>query len=91
MDEDIKLINEIKKEYSTMDGLKEYVQAIENLLSRLKTAEREIEIYKKIEEEIKQKAHYCLEVPYEHCKKYKTSECGKCIIEWARKKVEDEL
>ena len=40
IDEDIKLINEIKKEYSTMDGLKEYVQAIENLLSRLKTAER---------------------------------------------------
>lgn len=36
MEKDIRLIEEIKKEYSTMDSLGEYVQALENLLTRYK-------------------------------------------------------
>lgn len=43
MEEDIIRIEEIKKEYSTMDGLKEYVKAIENILNRLEQDERVIE------------------------------------------------
>ena len=43
MEEDIIRIEEIKKEYSTMDGLKEYVKAIENVLNRLEQNERVIE------------------------------------------------
>lgn len=46
MEEDIRLIEEIKKEYSTMDGLREYVQAIENLLTRYKQLEEENEALK---------------------------------------------
>ena len=100
--EDIKIVEEFIKYFEAEAISKKYrrnisitvgeedIEAIENLLSRLKTAERELEIYKKLEEEIKQKANYCLEIPDEHCKKYTTAECGKCIIEWARKKVEDE-
>ena len=56
-----------------------------NLNDNLKS---ELETYKKIEEKINQKRHYCLEIPEEHCRKYPTSECGKCIIDWARKEVE---
>lgn len=41
MEEDIIRIEEIKKEYSTMDGLKEYVKAIENILNRLEQLEKE--------------------------------------------------
>lgn len=41
MEKDIRLIEEIKKEYSTMDSLGEYVQALENLLTRYKQLEKE--------------------------------------------------
>ena len=42
-DKDIKLIKEIIKEYSTMDGLKEYTKALEKLLQAYKQDEKVIE------------------------------------------------
>lgn len=42
-DKDIKLIKEIIKEYSTMDGLKEYTKALEKLLQAYKEDEKVIE------------------------------------------------
>ena len=47
MEKDIRLIEEIKKEYSTMDSLGEYVQALENLLTRYKQLEEENKELKK--------------------------------------------
>lgn len=49
MEKDIRLIEEIKKEYSTMDSLGEYVQALENLLTRYKQLEEE---NKKLEDKL---------------------------------------
>lgn len=42
-DKDIKLIKEIIKEYSTMDGLKEYTKALEKLLQAYKEDEKVID------------------------------------------------
>lgn len=50
IEEAIKRVEEVKKEYATMDGLKDYVIAIETLLTAY---EKEKEKNKKIENELK--------------------------------------
>ena len=55
----------------------------------LRDLKLELETYKKIEEKIKSKSHYCLEIPNEHCRKYTSEKCGECILDWARKEVEN--
>lgn len=71
MEKDIRLIEEIKKEYSTMDSLGEYVQALENLLTR----------YKQLEEEnkSKQKAYDDCYCEYKHYKQFDSIPKSKVI------------
>lgn len=59
------------------------------------TEKSELETYKKIAEKLADLLLKGDEVPYicdivfdEHCNTYKTGECNKCIIDWARKEVE---
>ena len=98
-DEDIKIVEELLKEFKTyndLDGIQDlrlYIKAIENLLSRLKTAERMIklmaeqfEIMKDKEEEID-----CF-IPREYsdiddC--VKKDSCQECIIEYFRYKAKE--
>lgn len=97
--EDIKIVEELLKEFKTyndLDGIQDlrlYIKAIENLLSRLKTAERMIklmaeqfEIMKDKEEEID-----CF-IPREYsdiddC--VKKDSCQECIIEYFRNKAKE--
>ena len=82
--DDIELLDDfkdfLKEEYSNADT---YIQAIENLLSRLKTAEKEIEKYKKIA--------YFLGARYwlKDCEFADKFEELEDVLEWARKKVEE--
>lgn len=57
-DKDIKLIKEIIKEYSTMDGLKEYTKALEKLLQAYKQDEQIIKYSKEFIKENTQE-FYC--------------------------------
>lgn len=96
--EDIKIAKRIIEFYKNIDvmyGCKEpciEIKAIENLLSRLKTAEKEIEfmadfinMYTLSGEE----NQYCHKVI--NCQVVGGSKtCIECIKEWARKKVENE-
>ena len=57
---------------------------------------KELETYKKIAEKLAELLHRGDEVDYicdlilnEHCDTYKTGECNQCIIDWARKEVEN--
>ena len=80
-----------------MDGIQDlrlYIKAIENLLSRLKTAERMNDV---LAEYIKTKNYaddFCefrLDVKgrfHKYCYKGK---CKECIKKWARKKVEENV
>ena len=112
-DEDIKIVEELVcKKYSetllnTLSMAKEedevYIltinerQAIENLLSRLKTAERMNDVlasttydYANLEMLNICPAEYEGKVDLRKCKQFgKDINCIKCIKEWARKKVED--
>ena len=65
----------------------EWKQAIENLLSRLKTAESELETYKKIAEKLAGHIDDCCFCVGGDC----IGKCKQHIIEWARKKVEDNV
>ena len=73
--------NELLHDEKTIDCL----NAIENLLSRLKTAERMNDV---MAEELSDLDfdRMCENCRYDYC----TAETIKCIKEWARKKVEDE-
>ena len=69
----------------------EYNKVIDNAQKDIKS---ELETYKKIAEKLAELLLKGNEVPYicdliivEHCNKYKSGECGKCIIDWARKEV----
>lgn len=87
-DKDIKLIKEIIKEYSTMDGLKEYTKALEKLL----------QAYKEDEKVIGEMASYlvkdCEQIEKLECEEIakrleKTPyNCIDCIISCFRKKCE---
>lgn len=83
-DKDIKLIKEIIKEYSTMDGLKEYTKALEKLLQAYKQDEKVIEemaLYiRSIKTDYNQE--YC---NVENCNYHKTNCSSKCIIDYFRK------
>lgn len=51
IEEAIKRVEEVKKEYATMDGLKDYVIAIETLLTAYeKEKEKNKELEKKLDE-----------------------------------------
>ncbi len=87
-DKDIKLIKEIIKEYSTMDGLKEYTKALEKLLQAYKEDEKVIEemasyLVKDCEQieklECEEIAKRLEKTPYN---------CIDCIISCFRKKCE---
>lgn len=87
-DKDIKLIKEIIKEYSTMDGLKEYTKALEKLLQAYKEDEKVIEemasyLVKDCEQieklECEEIAKRLEKTPYN---------CIDCIISCFRKKYE---
>ena len=52
-EEVIKKINEIRKEYSTMDGLTEYVKAIDMILDLVNKQQKEIEELKEKDKEKK--------------------------------------
>ena len=96
--EDIKIVKELLKLYSVCDFETEYVEpeekdikAIENLLSRLKTAERMNDV---LADEVEDLHSYlveeygCFSVDYS---KDTENTSKQEILEWARKKVEDEL
>lgn len=58
------------------------------LQPKISELNKELETYKKIietAEKIK-----CRDVSQEHCNKYSSKECSKCIIDWARKEVRNE-
>ena len=81
--------NELLHDEKTIDCL----NAIENLLSRLKTAERMNDVFAEIinnhdidEDVCKQMGKNFDCTLFNHDKKF----CEECIKEWARKKVEDE-
>lgn len=80
-DEDIKIVEELLKEFKTyndLDGIQDlrlYIKATENLLSRLKTAERMNDVL----------ADNLIE-----CGIFVNSTIED-VKEWVRKKVEDEL
>lgn len=87
-DKDIKLTKEIIKEYSTMDGLKEYTKALEKLLQAYKEDEKVIEemasyLVKDCEQieklECEEIAKRLEKTPYN---------CIDCIISCFRKKCE---
>lgn len=95
IDEDIKIVEELLKEFKTyndLDGIQDlrlYIKAIENLLSRLKTAERmndvlvqRIDIY-----DYDEQCFYNQD--NKKCIGNKEKSCNDCIKEWARKKVEE--
>ena len=102
IDEDIKIVEELLKEFKTyndLDGIQDlrlYIKAIENLLSRLKTAERMNDVlasttydYANLEMLNICPAEYEGKVDLRKCKQFgKDINCIKCIKEWARKKVE---
>ena len=96
--EDIKIVEELLKEFKTyndLDGIQDlrlYIKAIENLLSRLKTAERMNDVLAEIinnhdidEDVCKQMGKDFDCTLFNHDEKF----CKECIKEWARKKVED--
>ena len=106
--EDIKIIEELFEDFKdkrvifSQKGLRKEKEfkAIENLLSRLKTAERMNDVYV---EEIRARSIFynahngsfsCCDLSKEKdgdCSKYGNKDnCKRCIKEWARKKVEDE-
>lgn len=100
-DEDIKIVEELLKEFKTyndLDGIQDlrlYIKAIENLLSRLKTAEKMNDV---LAEEVRRNVIYYYNGKIDCgigeeilCYKAKGKDCTECIKEWARKKVEDEL
>ena len=94
-DKDIKLIKEIIKEYSTMDGLKEYTKALEKLLQAYKQDEKVIEemlnviyelaclrpitVFKLLNFNIKECDEKCC---------LDDRNCKQCIIDYFRKKCE---
>ena len=79
-DKDIKLIKEIIKEYSTMDGLKEYTKALEKLLQAYKQDEKMIEEMAKYIDFDKMNFN-CGMCVHDGCQE-------KCIIDYFRKKCE---
>lgn len=97
--EDIKIVEELLKEFKTyndLDGIQDlrlYIKAIENLLSRLKTAERMIELMAEQFEIMKDKEEEidCF-IPREYsdiddC--VKKDSCQECIIEYFRNKAKE--
>ena len=106
--EDIKIVEELKKVEERISKNQVFakedrntaikrIKAIENLLSRLKTAERMNDV---LAEQVNQQNDILYDfdssisylpcntdVPMNKCLK---NECVQCIKEWARKKVEDE-
>ena len=84
IDEDIKIVEELLKEFKTyndLDGIQDlrlYIKAIENLLSRLKTAERMNDVL--AEQNVKSCEWY-----YSEFDNYTKDD----FIKWARKKVEE--
>lgn len=77
-DKDIKLIKEIIKEYSTMDGLKEYTKALEKLLQAYKQDEKMIEEMAKYIDFDKMNFN-CGMCVHDGCQE-------KCIIDYFRKR-----
>lgn len=109
IDEDIKIVEELKKVEERISKNQVFakedrntaikrIKAIENLLSRLKTAERMNDVlasttydYANLEMLNICLAEYEGKVDLRKCKQFgKDINCIKCIKEWARKKVEDE-
>lgn len=107
MEEDIKILEEFIDGFRAMSNNGELVggfcdgstyirkntfQAIENLLSRLKTAERMNDV---LAEHISERCHYIddysnsCDVIEDSC--YENKDCKECIKEWARKKVEENV
>lgn len=102
-DEDIKIVEErIDYFKNNPEGCnwklsfedEEDIQAIENILNRLKIAERMNDV---LAEEVRRNViHYyngkidCVIGEEILCYKAKGKDCTECIKEWARKKVEDE-
>lgn len=106
-DEDIKIVEKMIENYKielevseryTLDGfkpmiLKRRISTLENLLSRLKTAERMNDVLaEKIESHCNYEYICFITSHHTYCAEHKITkkECKQCIKEWARKKVEDE-
>lgn len=99
--EDIKIVEEfirwLKNDFEYNSGNE--IEAIENLLSRLKTAERMNDVlasttydYANLEMLNICPAEYEGKVDLRKCKQFgKDINCIKCIKEWARKKVEENV
>ena len=102
--EDIKIVEELKKVEERISKNQVFakedrntaikrIKAIENLLSRLKTAERMNDVLaEKIESHCNYE-HICFITSHHtYCAEQRINkkDCKQCIKEWARKKVEDE-
>lgn len=89
------VLSELEKKDIEIEVLKRQVD-VDNII--LEKQNKELETYKKIAEKLAELLLKGNEVPYicdliivEHCNKYKSGECGKCIIDWARKEVKNEV
>lgn len=85
----IERIKEIKIEYGKMDGLKEYVEAIETILEELEKKDKIIdEMVKKIDSYYDEGYNYELFCQYEP-ETCNNRDCKQCIKQYFENKVEE--
>ena len=90
LNKDIEILKEFTESNFCLYGQEEIIEATKNVLSDRETWEKIAEKLAELLLKGDEVDYICDMILDEHCDIYKTGECTKCIIDWARNEVENE-